>query len=77
MRQRVRWLIALMCRPQLLLADDAHDGPRRQRAGEGSWSCCGRVRSRGIGILIITPSTSVCVAAIADRVAVHVCGATR
>ena len=72
MRQRVALAMALMCRPQLLLADEpttALDVSVQAKILE----LLRRVRARGIGILIITHDLGV-VAAIADRVAVMYAG---
>ncbi len=72
MRQRVALAIALMCGPQLLLADEpttALDVSVQARILE----LLRRVRDRGVGILLITHDLGV-VAGLADRVAVMYAG---
>src|SRR4051794_36371165 len=72
MRQRVALAMALMCRPQLLLADEpttALDVSVQAKI----ITLLRRVRARGVGILLITHDLGV-VAGIADRVAVMYAG---
>jgi oligopeptide/dipeptide ABC transporter ATP-binding protein len=72
MRQRVALAIALMCGPRLLFADEpttALDVSVQARVLE----LLAGVRSRGLGVLIITHDLGV-VAGLADRVAVMYAG---
>ncbi len=72
MRQRVALAMALMARPQLLLADEpttALDVSVQARILE----LLARVRDRGVGLLLITHDLGV-VAGLADRVAVMYAG---